>query len=420
MRTAASTAFSTYTHEQSAIPARTRSSDMVPTADPLHMTPIPAVIAPPTPPIGCIPMSRLDTTSADATTIRTPGERLSSFGGCNYLGLSHHPRVVAALTDGAARFGVSAGASRETTGNTRAHDELETLIADRLGLEAAIVLPEGFTANLALMQALTHEHAVCAIDEKSHVSLHHSAAMCDIVAHAYPHQDAPAAGRTLREVGARLVLTDGVFTAEGAVAPVRDLLGTLPPDGLLVVDDCHGFGVLGPRGTGTCAYVGLRDPRIIVTSTLAKAIGAYGGFIAGPARIVDAVRHTASVYRCTTGLPPGLAMAASEALRVIDDEPERLERLHANVLHTRHGLRAHGVHVIDTPAPIFAFTLAPESRMRRVHEALRNAGVLAPLIEYPGGPARIFFRLIVTSQHALPQIDAMLDILGESLRDSKT
>lgn len=361
-------------------------------------------------------MSRLDTTSADATTLRVPGERLLSFGGCNYLALAHHPRVVAAMTDGAARYGLSAGASRETTGNTRAHDELEAALAERLGLDAAIVLPEGFTANLALMQALAPEHATCVIDERSHISMHHSAAMCAIEATLFAHRDAEAAARALRDAGARLILTDGVFTADGAVAPVREHLGVLPADGLLVVDDCHGFGVLGPRGAGTVAQAAINDPRVIVTSTLAKAIGAYGGFVAGPARVIERIRAASSVYRCTTGLPPGIAMAAHEALRVIDEEPERLARVASLADRLRSALRALGVSLIDTPSPIFAFTLDPAPLMRTVHDELRAAGILAPLIEYPGGPAPIFFRLILTAEHTPRDVDVLVDMLSGVMR----
>jgi 7-keto-8-aminopelargonate synthetase-like enzyme len=366
------------------------------------------------------------------------GRKLLAFGGCNYLGLSHHAEVHAAVMAGLSEFGISTTASRETTGNTTVHEALERELAEYLGMEACIITPEGYSANLALAQALAREHQVAIVDEKSHRSVAHAVHAAGMQVNFYKHLDVDHAKRLVeRHHGAGLViLTDGVFAADGAVAPVDELLAILPQDAskhvALVVDDCHGFCVLGHHGRGTSdfflrptgtdpAQAAVMDPRLIITTSLAKGLGCYGGAVAGRAELVRAVMEGSSVYRGTTPAPTPLVMAARESLRVMARESELHARLRSNTRRLHVGLENLGI-TLAKPAtsasqhvPIFCFVLEPMDRMPAVERALRDEGFLAPMISYPGGPANEFFRWTVSASHSEEQIDQLLAALSRQI-----
>ena len=369
-------------------------------------------------------MPRLPVAASVATHVRLDDRAVLSFGGCNYLGLGHHPDVIAAVTRGLQTYGLSTTASRETTGDTVAHDALERELAAFLQVEQCLVTPEGYSANLALGQALARTHRVALTDEKSHRSVSHAVAAAGLRVTAYPHLDARAAGVLAAEYDSEgvVILTDGVFAADGAVAPARALFDALPSrNAMLVIDDCHGFCVLGRSGRGTADHHGLSaanrplDPRVVVTTSLAKGLGCYGGVIAGASSIVQAAQDVASVYRGTTPAPPAIIEGAREALRVIDREPQRFQRLRSNADRLRKGMARLGVELPPTPAPVFAFVLGDSAAMERVHQALLARGILAPLIMYPGGPTDRYFRVTVNAEHTHEQIDQLLTALGESL-----
>lgn len=362
-------------------------------------------------------MPRLPATAMTATTMVLNGREVLHFGGCNYLGLAQHPAVLAAVSEGLARFGLSTGASRETTGNTIVHDELERDASAFLGLAAAVVTLDGYTANLAAAKAVAADHDVALFDARAHESMREAIAASGMSAVPYDHRSVDsAAERIARHAGARIALfTDGVFAADGALAPLPDLLAALPADGTLVVDDCHGFGVLGPGGRGVVTHLGLNDDRVLVTATFAKAMGCHGGLVAGPASLIETVRARGSAYIGATPTPPAVAGAARTALRVLTDEPERLERLRRNSTDLRASLRGLGLQLAETPTPIFAFVLDPPSRMADLHRELLDEGILAPLIGYPGGPASSYFRLAVTSEHTAGDIDRLISALAARL-----
>lgn len=378
-------------------------------------------------------MPRLSVSQASPTSVVIGGRSLLSFGGCNYLGLAHHPSVHAAMLDALSQFGLSTSASRETTGNTVAHDQLEAALVRFLGLPAAVVVPDGYTANLAIAQALAPTHQVALIDSRSHKSIREAIACAGMTLVEFDHLDAGHAAEQLESIrrnppvqrgffGQRpgvALFTDGVFTADGSVAPVPDLLAALPEIGAtLVVDDCHGLCVLGPKGQGTLSHHAVSDPRIVLTSTLAKGLGCHGGVVAGPAAICDLVRTKASAYICTTPASPAIAAAATEALAVISREPARIARLRRNATLLSSSLRHLGLEAPETPAPIFAFTLESEQRMRRLHADLLADGILAPLISYPGGPAPCYFRLSISSEHTPEHIAQLSDALSARLAPS--
>lgn len=388
-------------------------------------------------------MARLNVESTTATTITVDGRELLAFGGCNYLGLAHHPAVLGAVREGLAKYGISTTASRETTGNTIVHDKLEQDLASFLRQEAAILLAEGYTANIAVAQALCRRHGVALIDARAHKSLRSAATAAGMQVFEYEHLNADSAAWLIRQYGDQgiAIFTDGVFAADGAVAPVADLLAVLPRQrATLVVDDCHGCCVLGERGEGTVAESGVNDPRVCITTTLAKGMGCYGGAVIGRKSLIDSVREHADVYRRSTPVPTPIAMAARAALGVIQRETELVTFLRRNTAAMRQVLSSSGVTFETSPAreskasaeggvatlaapsittqskvPIFTFTLDSAEKMEAVHASLLGAGIYAPYIEYPGGPTSRFFRLTACAKHTPEQIQRLGEALGRAL-----
>lgn len=374
-------------------------------------------------------MPRIGFESWTASTAVIDGRDHVVFGGCNYLGLAHHPAVHAAIAAGLTRWGTTVTASRETTGNTSVHEAMELDIAAFLHREAAILTTEGYTANIALGQGLAGLYSVAVVDEKSHSSVMFGMGAPGLRVVTYKHLDAADAVRVVRSEVARgervVVMTDGVFAAGGGVAPVGEILRGLPDAALMIVDDCHGFAVLGPAGRGTSHHFGVQhDPRLVITTTFGKGLGCYGGAITGPRTLIDRIRERALVYRGTTPCPPALIEGAREALRVLEREPDRLKRLRENVRTLRAALAdtvgwkpvqptsaVLGQSGEEALIPILTFHTSPVAEMERIQRELSDARIFVPLIDYPGGPTPWFFRPTVTAEHTREQILS----LGEGL-----
>ena len=359
-------------------------------------------------------MARLPIQSSRGSTVVIDGRELDYFGGCGYLGLAQHPRVVEALVAGAARHGLSSGAARETTGNALVHDELELDLARHLGCEAAVLLPEGATANLAAAQALAPEHGLALVDERSHPSLFDAAQAAKLELRTFAHLDTAALRSELTRAGAprAVVMTDSVFPSRGEIAPLAEWAqATAELGGTLLIDDCHGTGVIGAHGLGALEHAALSGPHVLLTSTLSKSLGCYGGFVAGDRAWIELVRARAHAYLATTPVPPALAEAARVALDVAFGSPERLGRLRANIALMRSGLERLGMPTPREELPVFAFQRGDAESMRALESRLRGEGVLAPYIRYPGGPPEGFFRLVVNAAHSLEQIERLVELL---------
>lgn len=358
--------------------------------------------------------------ASDATTVTLANGRVVvSFGGCNYLGLASHPAVVEAVRRGLDVFGLSATASRETTGNAAPHESLEQELADFLRTERALLVPDGYIANIAACQSVAGlGTSVALIDERGHASLADAARTAGLRIVRFEHACPDSLARALREArpAAAVVMTDGVFTADGELAPVADLLCEIGGEDWLLIDDCHGLGTVGPGGRGSAAATGLADPRVVVTSSLAKGLGGAGGIVAGSGSFVTHC-HRSSGYICTTPIAPALAEGTRAALRVLQQQPDRLDALHANASRLRTGLRRLGL-LTDSDertTPIAAFTIGDSPTMQRLASGLLVDGFRVPLIRYPGGPAEAYFRLSVNAEHTPQQIDGLLSAFESRL-----
>jgi 8-amino-7-oxononanoate synthase len=368
-------------------------------------------------------MGRIPVESSTPTTVKVEGKDILAFGGCNYLGLSHEPLVHVAISEALSRFGVSTTASRETTGNTTIHQALEDELARFVGLEAGILSTEGYTANFMALQALAIDHGVAIIDAQAHRSVLHACRAANMQVFEYEHLNPDSASWLLRQYADAgvVLMTDSVFAADGAVAPLEALLNALPARrATLVVDDCHGFCVLGPGGRGAVPAAGLigrgRASQIVVTTTLAKGLGCYGGVVMGTKRFVDLVQAKAWVYRSSTPVPPPLVAGARRALGLIQQEPSRIDRLRTNIGRMRAVFERLGLPLPPAGIPIFTFYLDDPAAMQRVHAMLLEKGVLAPLIDYPGGPAPWYFRIVVNAAHSETDIDRLDEALKSALK----
>jgi len=358
------------------------------------------------------PQERLALERLDATTVRLAGRELTAFAGCDYLGLAHDPEVVAALRDAAARCGISAGASPSTSGTHPLHLELERAVARVVGTESALLVADGYLSNLVAAQSLRPEAEHALVDHQAHVSTRDALRATGFAIADYA---TPAAARAaLRSAAGRSVLfTDGLFPSQGRAVELGALAELLDA-GLvaLVVDDSHALGVLGPGGRGSLAASGAAHAGLVVTGTFSKALGCFGGFVAGSAQRIERARERAVAYAGATPIPPALAAAALAALAVLEREPARVERLRANVERVATQLAPRfGPH---RPAhnPVFALPCADPAAGRALHERLRSAGLFVPRVDYPDGLGT-YLRVAVSSEHRPAQLERLVAALTE-------
>ncbi len=348
----------------------------------------------------------------EVTRVMDRGKRLSYFGGSDYLRLSWHPEVRAAVAEGVVRYGPSACASRMTTGNVPVYRDLERSLEEFLGGRGATTLTSaGYTAPLVAAQALAGEHDQVLLDERAHACLADAAQLTGLPVSRYPHRSVEGFRAVVRGLGRGsrlLVMTDGLFTHSGEVAPLEGLVDAMPRGGTLLVDDAHGIGVLGARGRGSLELAGVPLGRVVLTFTLSKAFGCYGGVVLGPRRLRTAILERSRFYTGNTLVPPPLACGAQAAIRVLQREgEERRERLCRGLKLVRSSLGEPG-----GPGPMFAVAPEPAAAVDRLSRLLRSAGIHPPLIRYPNGPADRYFRFALSSEHAKEQLEALAGILA--------
>ncbi|MDH3639426.1 MAG: 8-amino-7-oxononanoate synthase [Gammaproteobacteria bacterium] len=351
-----------------------------------------------------------------AAEVTVGGQRLLSFCSNDYLGLANHPRVTAAFKGGCDEFGVGAGASHLITGHTRAHDALEVELAEFVGAPRALLFSTGYMANLAVASALLDRHDLVVEDRLNHASLIDAGLLTRARLRRYPHGDTAAASRLLTgRCGRGLIMTDGVFSMDGDVAPVAALASVCRrQDAALVVDDAHGFGVLGDTGAGTLEHAAqpIRWP-VVMMGTLGKALGTFGAFIAADAVVIETLIQRARTYIYTTAPPPAIAAATHAALKVLKDEPGRRQKVLEHVNRFRTGARQLDLPLFDSVTPIQPILVGDSGAAVSLSRALRERGFLIPAIRpptVPAGSARL--RVTFSAAHDAGHVDRLLDALA--------
>lgn len=357
----------------------------------------------------------VDLASGQHPVVDVDGDRRLLFSSSNYLGLSHHPDVVAAAVDATRTFGTGAGGSRLTTGSTTLHRRLEAELADWLGYPDCVLFPTGYAANLSALTVLADDTVTVYSDERNHASIIdgcRAAKGNGATVHVYPHRDLPALRRLLgtRTTPHGLVVTDGVFSMDGTVAPVDGLVAVAREHGCpLLVDDAHGIGTLGD-GRGSAAP---RSPAPdVLVGTLSKALGAEGGFLCADTTTCDLVRNQARPFIYSTASPAPTVAAALAAVGLVRTDPGHVRCLQDNAHRLRQGL---GVH--NAPGtPIVPVPVGDETQAVAVAESLRREGFHVPAIRYPTVPrGRAILRATVMATHTDAQIDAFTSAAGRLL-----
>ncbi len=347
------------------------------------------------------------------------GRELLHFGGNDYLGLATEPRVIAAAQDGAARHGVGAGAAHLISGHFASHEALERELAAWTAPCAdarALLFSSGYLANLAIVTALCRRGDAVFGDRLNHACLNDAALLSRAQFIRYRHGDLDALDRRLAKCRAprKLICTDAVFSMDGDIAPLPALLDLAERhDAWLVVDDAHGFGVLG-NGRGTVAHFGLASARIVYMGTLGKAAGVAGAFVAAHQAAIDTLLQTARTYVFTTASPPLLACALQASLALIRDEPQRRERLQVLVARFRAGAAALPWPVLSSPTAIQPLVVGANADALRLSERLWQRGLWVPAIRpptVPQGTARL--RITLSAAHADADLSRLLSVLAE-------
>ena len=317
------------------------------------------------------------------------GRRAIVLASSNYLGLSTHSRVTEAAARAAAQYGCSVGASRLIAGNHDLYADLEARLAGLKSTEAALVFSTGYMANLGVLTALAGPDDMVFSDALNHASIIDGIRLSRAAVAVFPHNDVDALEDLLRAHRARrrIVIVDGVFSMDGDVAPLPDLLAVARRWGaLLVVDDAHGTGTLGPGAAGALAACGLAGAADVEVGTLGKALGSFGAFVAGPRKLIRLLVNKARSFIFTCGLPPSVLAASSAALDVLHDEPDLPRRLMENTRLVRHRLRDAGFDLGPSTTHILPVHVGDSRRTMDFCHRLLEAGVFAQGIRHPTVP----------------------------------
>ena len=347
----------------------------------------------------------------------------------DYLGLARDPGVTAAMAEAAQRYGAGAGASHLVSGHGAEHEALERELAEFTGRARALVFSTGYMANLGVLGALAGRDDLLLGDELNHASLIDAARLVRSThLQRYAHGDAAAARAALAALAAydahdaqaagAFLITDGVFSMDGDLAPLPALADAARAHGAwLVVDDAHGFGVVGATGGGCCEHFGLdaRDVPVLI-GTFGKALGTFGAFVAGDEDIIELLIQRARTYIYTTALPPPVAAATRRALRIVREEPWRRESLQARIAEFREGAAKRGLPVTPSTTPIQPLILGSPAAALEASRRLAAAGHRVTAIRpptVPAGTARL--RVTLSAAHTAQQVDSLLAALEAAL-----
>lgn len=366
---------------------------------------------------------RLVIQGGQGVEVQVGGETLLSFCSNDYLDLAHHPEVIAAFIAAAKCDGVGAGASHLITGHRSAHHALEEELADFVGTPRALLFSTGYMANLGITATLMHRHGSVFEDKLNHASLIDAARLSGARARRYAHGDVGRLTALLAAApGEKLILSDGVFSMDGDVAPLPALLDAARThDAWLLLDDAHGLGVLGQHGRGTFEHFGLPvvSPAILM-GTLGKALGTFGAFVAGSDDVIETLIQHARTYIYTTALPPAVAEATRASLKVLRADDGRRALLHARIRQFRDGARQLGFTLPASETAIQPVILGAPGLALAASEALRARGILVSAIRPPTVPqntARL--RITLSAAHTSQQVERLLDALGRLPRASE-
>jgi glycine C-acetyltransferase len=355
------------------------------------------------------------------------GREVITLSSNNYLGLNTHPRLEQAALDAVKRFGAGSGAVRTIAGTMSLHEELEARLATFKHVEAVLTFQSGFTCNTGVIPILAPEGAVIVSDELNHASIIDGIRLTKAERRIFPHADMEALRSTLRDVRAAdggadktiLVLTDGVFSMDGDIAKLPEIVEAAEEaEAIVYVDDAHSSGVLGRNGRGSVDHFDLHGRVHVQVGTLSKAIGVLGGYVAGSSSLRTVLEHKARPFLFSTSHPPAVAAACIAAIDVLEEEPELIDRLWDNARHFKGGLERLGFDTGHSETPITPVIVGAGALAHRFSDRLFEEGVFAMGIGFPTVPeAKSRVRTIVTAEHTREELDTCLEVFEKVGRE---
>ncbi|HYI66732.1 MAG TPA: glycine C-acetyltransferase [Candidatus Limnocylindrales bacterium] len=353
------------------------------------------------------------------------GREVITLSSNNYLGLNTHPRLRQAALDAVERFGAGSGAVRTIAGTMSLHEELESRLATFKHTESVLTFQSGFTANTGVIPVLAPEGAVIVSDGLNHASIIDGIRLTKAERRIFPHADIDALRQALREVRDAdatrtiLVITDGVFSMDGDIAKLPEIVEAAEEaEAIVMVDDAHASGVLGRNGRGSVDHFDLHGRVQVQVGTLSKAIGVLGGYVAGPAALRTVLEHRARPFLFSTSHPPAVVAACLAAIDVLESEPELIDRLWENARHFKAGLERFGFDTGSSETPITPVIVGAGALAHRFSDRLFEEGVFAMGIGFPTVPEeKSRVRTIVTAEHSREELDTCLDVFDRVGRE---
>lgn len=338
----------------------------------------------------------------------------SYFAGNNYLGLAAHPDLVTAATEALTKYGVSFSASRQTTGTSSIHLELEKLLAEYKNEEDAIVFATGYLGNHLLMETLKNQYSLIITDAQSHPSIRFAGPGRRRTV-SYYHCDPNHLENLLKKETKRraLIATDGIFALTGEIAPIDEIYFLAQKyHAILIVDDAHATGVLGEKGRGTPEHFKIeRGTNLYQSETMSKALGAFGGFITAEKNFIQKMRSTSTAYSASTALPPSLVGAGCASVRLINQHPELRQQLLENAFQVREGVKKIGFATSEGITPIIPLFFENQPEAKNLSAFLLLNHIIAPAVDYPVKTGKFIVRVTVSATHTKDQIENLLHVL---------
>lgn len=359
--------------------------------------------------------------SGQDTEVVMNGRRVLMFGSNSYLGLTNHPRVIEAAAEATRKYGTGCAGSRFLNGTIDLHLQLEHELATWVGKDEAMVYSTGFQVNLGVVSCVTGRDDYVICDELDHASIVEGRRLSFSTPRKYRHADMTSLERELQRCSpdsVKLIVTDGVFSMEGDIAPLNDIVRLARKyDANVMVDEAHGFGVLGPQGRGACHHLGVADGVDLIMGTFSKSFASIGGFIASDSDTINYLRHNSRSYIFSASLTPAATAAALASLHIMQDEPEHIERLWEVTRYALDGFRALGFEIGATETPIIPLYVRDMDKTFLVTRMLFDEGIFVNPVVPPAcasGDTLIRFSLMAT--HTKLQVDYALEKMTKCFR----
>lgn len=359
--------------------------------------------------------------TAQTANITVDGQQVLSFCSNDYLGLANHPKLIAALQQGAAQSGTGSGASHLITGHHQYHQQLEEALAAFVKQPAALLFSTGYMANLGVASALVGRGDEIFADKLNHASLNDAAVLSRAELKRYPHNDLVALEGMLKASNAsrKLVMVDAVFSMDGDLAPVPELLALCEQyNAWLLLDDAHGFGVLGKQGRGVLSHFKVSSPHIIYMATLGKAAGVFGAFVAGNTVLIDYLLQHTHTYIYTTATPPALSATVLAALKIIEQDEARRVHLKQLIDYLKSNLHLKNWQLTESQTAIQPLIVGSNEAASSLSEYLLTLGILVPAIRpptVPKGSARL--RISLSAAHNFDDVERLINALHIAERE---